>query len=273
MEKVQFEIMNVLIKGTSVNIKKALGKLKKDTYELKEGTYNPDNINPNDSKLYVAGIVFRDWYDCGSYTTDTIPFGSITGVKFIGLGASNDVYGSYVFYKDFGEKSISDIYRFSEVGPYQDDVYEIETKVLYSFMDHKWSFGFQDYSADDWENDYSEWEFDGKIAEYFITKWKKDSKKEKTESEKKFERNYFYEKKADGSLLITGYRGGEENIDLSKYDLGKTITAVGPDVFSPYQTGVLNNEYERNEIRKIKLCSGIISIGSGAFKGCESLKK
>ena len=30
MKKVQFEIMNVLIKGTSVNIKKALGKLKKD---------------------------------------------------------------------------------------------------------------------------------------------------------------------------------------------------------------------------------------------------
>ena len=171
---VSFALMNVLIKGTASSIQAALKNLEnysKRSYELKEFTYDP-----NDNTIVKAGIVFpeREEY----VTPGEIPFVSMTEIKFIGLGDGGNMYesnGSYVFYKDFGEKKISECYRFSIVNPHMEEFdaqRDVVENVLNSFMDHVWQYRFMDYSC----GEYCRWTFNGKKAKALIEKWENDEK-------------------------------------------------------------------------------------------------
>ena len=167
-----FALMNVLIKGTAASIKSALEKIGSKPYELHTFTYDPKNVDPSDTAIVKVGLVFEKWYE-GYISKDEIPFASMPEIKFIGLGNGGDGYrtdGSYVFFKDFGETSISECYQFTRVSPLmeefdgQDDVLD---EVLHSFMDHTWEFEFEDYSC----GEYMPYGFDD---EDLVEKWGND---------------------------------------------------------------------------------------------------
>lgn len=173
---VKFALMNVLIKGTPSAIQNALSKIDAK-YELKESTYNPKKAKADDTTIVKAGVIFEAWYE-GFITPDEIPFVSIPDIKFIGLGNGGDgsrIDGSYVFYKDFGETSVSECYQFSGINPHMEEFeaqYDVLENVQNSFMDHPWQYRYEDYSC----GEYGPWAFNSKKDKALIAKWKSDEK-------------------------------------------------------------------------------------------------
>lgn len=176
--------MNVLIKGTTSAVKNALSKIDAD-YELINLTYDPDKAQVDDTVIVKAGVIFEAW-DEGYIEPDEIPFASIPEIKFIGLGNGGDGFrtdGSYVFYKDFGETSVSECYQFSRISPLREEFdaqYDVFENVYKSFMDHTWQYRFEDYSC----GEYCSWAFNGKKDKALIEKWKSDEKDDSKKSEK-----------------------------------------------------------------------------------------
>ena len=157
-----FTLFNVMIKGVAASIKTALDEIDSDSYEFYPFTYDPE-IDSSDTTVVKAGIVFKKWNE-GYISKNDIPFSFMPDIKLIGLGNGGDGYvsnGLYVFFKDFGETSVSECYQFTPVSPHkvgikaQDDVLD---RVLHSFMDHPWEFEFKDRSC-------------GKPIKYGFNKW------------------------------------------------------------------------------------------------------
>jgi hypothetical protein len=176
-KNISFALMNVLIKGTAISIQNALAKLELNSFVLKEFTYNSKSVDASDSTIVKAGVVFEKWYE-GFITPDEIPFASMTEIKFIGLGNGGDGYrsdGSYVFYKDFGESSVSECYQFSYISPHKEEFdaqWDVLDNVRNSFMDRAWQYRYEDYSC----GEYCPWAFNSKKDKALILKWKSDEK-------------------------------------------------------------------------------------------------
>lgn len=185
-----FVLMNVLIKGTNASIKSALEKLDSKSYELHAFTYNPQKkkADPSDTTIVKAGLIFKDIYN-GAISKDDIPFASMPDIKFIGMGNASDeehsrFEGTYVFYKDFGETSVSECYQFTTVSPFKEEFDgqgDVLDKVHQSFMDHTWQYRFLNYSC----GEYDPYAFNGKKDKALIKKWKSDE----TDDAKKEEKN------------------------------------------------------------------------------------
>ena len=81
-----------------------------------------------------------------------------------------------------------------------------------------------------------------------------------------------YIKRRDGTLCITGYKGGRTEPDVPER-IGKlTVTAIGDDAFSCVKLQMSAEEKEfRQAVTKITLPPTIQTIGKQAFCGCAAL--
>lgn len=174
-KKKEFALMNILIKGTPASIQSALAKLDSTSYELVKFNYNPEKVDSNDATIVKVGLVFNEWWE-DFIAPDEIPFVDMPDIKFIGLGNGGDgnrCNGSFVFYKDFSETSVSEYYKFSETNPQMEEFdgqEDVCDAVCRSFMDRAWRFVYLDYS--DGEN--HRWSFGKKKDKELIAKWEND---------------------------------------------------------------------------------------------------
>lgn len=151
MEKT-FAPINLLLKGSSVAIQKALAQAELPEYELRLFSYDPDCVDPSDTSIKSVGLVF-ELFSENYMTADEFPFASIPDVKFLCLGDGGDGYradGTYAAFKDFGETSVQICYRFSRANPHMEEFEEysdVLEQVRESFLDHVWAFEYEDYSC------------------------------------------------------------------------------------------------------------------------------
>ncbi len=85
-------------------------------------------------------------------------------------------------------------------------------------------------------------------------------------------KNWSYEKLADGTLQITGYKGDEEDVEIP-VKIGRAyVTSIGWGAFSPDLNGVIKNKESRRRIKTVVIPEGVTEIGMNAFRGCVSLE-
>ena len=175
----QFALMNVLIKGSSDSVESALKTLESYDYKLHK-------LSDSKDAVVKIGLVFNKWYEGFMHAKD-VPFASIPEIKFIGLGNGGDdsqCDGSYVFFKDFEETGISECYKFTNSNPQMEEFdaqQDVLDKVLESFMDHAWSFRYENYSC----GEFVPYAFGSKKDKALINKWKSDEKKNNKADESK----------------------------------------------------------------------------------------
>lgn len=84
-----------------------------------------------------------------------------------------------------------------------------------------------------------------------------------------------FEKREDGFVIITGYKGTRSEIHVPK-TIGKSIvTAIGNGAFSPLQSRISPErcDFRTRGITKITLAETIKIIDPFAFSGCRSLRE
>lgn len=81
-----------------------------------------------------------------------------------------------------------------------------------------------------------------------------------------------WDKRPDGTLVITGYKGDKTEVIVPEKIGGDTVTAIGEYAFSPDAKRILQAQREtRQAITKITLPDTITQIGEYAFSKCKSL--
>lgn len=73
---------------------------------------------------------------------------------------------------------------------------------------------------------------------------------------------FIYNEKSDGTLIITGYDGFCEKVEIPKQIDGKIVTELGESSF-----------YHHNEIKEVILPNSIKTIGNWTFASSESIEK
>lgn len=83
-----------------------------------------------------------------------------------------------------------------------------------------------------------------------------------------------YEKREDGSIVITRYKGNKTEIEVPE-KIGNSIVAeIGFRAFSTYEKRISDEQADvRANITRITLPETIHAIGEGAFQNCELLKE
>lgn len=82
-----------------------------------------------------------------------------------------------------------------------------------------------------------------------------------------------YRKREDGTLIITGYKGDKNVVDVPEKIGSATVAAIGKSAFSPFADRISDNVRElRRAITEIKLPESVTEIGKEAFSGCENLR-
>ena len=81
-----------------------------------------------------------------------------------------------------------------------------------------------------------------------------------------------YEKRGDGALVITRYKGKKTEVEVPE-KIGSSIVAeIGNRAFSPFAKRLTEEQYDvRTNITRITLPETVQAIGDGAFDGCVSL--
>ncbi len=139
---------------------------------LKKITYNPKKVNPDDTSIVEAGLIFNTLFEDFISLKD-VPLSGMENIKYIGLGNGGDggrTDGSYVFYKNFGENAVSICFQFSSVNPHMEEFesqWDVVEKVHNSFMNKEWQYKYEDFSC----GEYCPWEYKGKEAKELIGKW------------------------------------------------------------------------------------------------------
>lgn len=83
-----------------------------------------------------------------------------------------------------------------------------------------------------------------------------------------------YEKRGDGTLMITRYKGTSTEIDVPETIGGSIVSAVGDRAFSPTALRLkIEQRQQRMTITQITLPETIDRIGDSAFDGCWALKQ
>lgn len=152
----EFMLMNVLIKGTAASIKRAISVEGIPEHKVFSRTCDLRKIDPESKKIEKVGLVFQ----YGEYLLlDQIPFTTMPDIKFIAMADGDDfgrLDGTYSIYKDFGETKVSVCRRFTNASICMEEFEceeELVDRVFHSFLDHTWSFNYDDFS-------------DGRLAKY-----------------------------------------------------------------------------------------------------------
>ncbi|MBE6665179.1 MAG: leucine-rich repeat domain-containing protein [Ruminococcaceae bacterium] len=83
-----------------------------------------------------------------------------------------------------------------------------------------------------------------------------------------------FTKNEDGTLVITGYKGGETEVEIPSV-IGKSkVTAIGEAAFDASMVN-LRNKYQksRSKIRKVIIPEGVTALGKNVFWSCRSLEE
>ncbi len=81
-----------------------------------------------------------------------------------------------------------------------------------------------------------------------------------------------YKKQADGTIIITGYKGKEETITVPSRIGRAAVTVIGDLAFSPYQYVRGSWPMDRERIKSVSIPEGVEVIQDKAFYGCRSLR-
>lgn len=84
-----------------------------------------------------------------------------------------------------------------------------------------------------------------------------------------------YEKREDGTMIITRYKGTNTEIDVPEKIGNSVVTAIGDWAFSPgaSRLKIEQREFLRRSLTRVKLPDTIESIGKGAFRECWALEE
>ena len=83
-----------------------------------------------------------------------------------------------------------------------------------------------------------------------------------------------YEKREDGTIIITRYKGTNTEIDVPEKIGDSVVTAIGNRAFSPGASRLkMEQIQQRKTITRITLPGTIETIGEGAFDGCWALQQ
>ena len=110
-----------------------------------------------------------------------------------------------------------------------------------------------------------------KKAEYLQDKGRKELNTT-FDSAVEFGKLWGYKKKADGTLIITEYKGQETEVKIPEAIGKSAVTELGERVFATNAKKISNQEV-RIKITKIEIPSTITIIGNSAFWGCASLEE
>ena len=90
------------------------------------------------------------------------------------------------------------------------------------------------------------------------------------ESVSELKKKWAFQKKEDGSLVITGYKGDETEVVVPSR-IGKAlVTEIGAETFSP-RAQRIKNEAARETITKIIIPDTVETVGNSAFAWCKNL--
>ncbi len=83
-----------------------------------------------------------------------------------------------------------------------------------------------------------------------------------------------FEKATDGTLIITGYKGEETEVEIPAV-IGKAkVTAIGDAAFDASMVNLRNRYQEtRSKIKKVIIPEGVTAIGKNVFWSCRSLEE
>ena len=85
---------------------------------------------------------------------------------------------------------------------------------------------------------------------------------------------WFWETNADGSLIITSYKGNEVKIAVPCKIDNKNVCEIGEEAFSAFSERASKKIIDaRRKITEVTVPEGISIIGKNAFSGCIRLEK
>ena len=178
MKNVSFSPMNAIIKGTASAIREALESSGLPEYSLnRSSTYNPAQVDPDDQSMKTAKVVFEMFNEI-FMTTRNMPLGKNPAIKFLILGDGGTEGmsdGTYAIFKDFSETTPSAMWHEEYLNPHMEEFdgqAVVIEEVWGSFLDHEWSFDYEDYSC----GEICAYAFKGKKAKELIAKWENDEK-------------------------------------------------------------------------------------------------
>ena len=168
-----FYPMNMVVKGTAMNIQTLLNDERWPEYSLDPAsTYHPEDV-PDDDNVVEAKVIF-EMYNCVYMTNANMPGIGQKDVKFLMMGSGGDECrgdGTYAIFKNFGEEKPSVVLHFEKYSnPHMEEFEgqeEVIESVWNSFLDHEWSYSYLDYSCGE-DVPYA---FKGKKAKELIEKW------------------------------------------------------------------------------------------------------
>lgn len=85
-------------------------------------------------------------------------------------------------------------------------------------------------------------------------------------------KDWTFKETADGTLIITSYKGSETEVIIPAEIGGKAVTEIGEFAFSPKKSRITKPKAEfRETITRVDIPDGVVLIGFGAFHGCSAL--
>lgn len=85
-------------------------------------------------------------------------------------------------------------------------------------------------------------------------------------------RIWSFKKQEDGTIIITGYKGGDTEIAVPEKIGGGTVSAIGHGAFCPFAARITPDVKEvRKAVTSIVLPDAVRVIEKGAFWDCEAL--
>lgn len=76
----------------------------------------------------------------------------------------------------------------------------------------------------------------------------------------------------DGTICITSYKGTSEEVAIPDTVAGKEITVIGEYALSPKKARI-QNQFARENIRRITIPDSVRTIQGGAFSGCKLIRE
>lgn len=85
-------------------------------------------------------------------------------------------------------------------------------------------------------------------------------------------KDWTFKETADGTLIITSYKGSATEVIIPAEIGGKAVTEIGEFAFSPKKSRITKPKAEfRETITRVDIPDGVVLIGFGAFHGCSAL--
>lgn len=92
-------------------------------------------------------------------------------------------------------------------------------------------------------------------------------------ADKLFERMFTYEI-VSGEVVITGYKGSADEVEIPREFDGKPVVAVGRQAFYPSAAGVpTRHRHNRSNVKKVVFPDTLRIVGEMAFLGCNALRE